>query len=324
MATMTAEAVQDNAQSQLEAGAHTQAANTTTANHNLTGSTLGGNVAELSTEFFPEAHNPLQIKIPLFEGPLDLLLHLCKSKQVEVGDVKLSELTSSYLEYIKMMKAVNLELAGEFLEIAATLILIKSRQLLPKPPVENEDGEVCEDDPEELLKLQLAEYQKFKKAAFEMGSMDLLGRDVYPRPDIDDPSLAAPIDEEPVFAEVSMYLLMEAFAGVLERATVRNAHIVESEVFRIEDRIEELITLFNEHPMQKFETLVDANWSRARIIITFMALLEMAKMRILAVVQDETFGTVNVEAHKEFDKSASSWLDEQDTANSYANQRQIA
>ena len=100
----------------------------------------------LST-IFPNPENPLEIKIPLFEGPLDLLLHLIRKKEVSIAEVRLSELTASYLEYLEQLQSINLDLAGEFLEIAAMLILIKSRSLLPKSPVEIEDLE--EEDPEE-------------------------------------------------------------------------------------------------------------------------------------------------------------------------------
>ena len=105
------------------------------------------NNLSLST-IFPNPENPLEIKIPLFEGPLDLLLHLIRKKEVSIAEVRLSELTASYLEYLEQLQSINLDLAGEFLEIAAMLILIKSRSLLPKSPVEIEDME--EEDPEEI------------------------------------------------------------------------------------------------------------------------------------------------------------------------------
>ena len=122
---------------------------------------------------FPNPENPLEIKIPLFEGPLDLLLHLIRKKEVSIAEVKLSELTSSYLSYIELMQSVNLDIAGEFLEIAATLILIKSRHLLPKPIEEMEDED--EENPEEILRMRLLEYQRFKDAAFEISSRDVPG-----------------------------------------------------------------------------------------------------------------------------------------------------
>ena len=115
---------------------------------------------------FPNPENPLEIKIPLFEGPLDLLLHLIRKKEVSIDEVRLSELTSSYLEYVDMMQTINLDLAGEFIEIATLLILIKSRYLLPKSPEDIEKVE--EEDPEEILRRRLLEYQHYKDAAFEL------------------------------------------------------------------------------------------------------------------------------------------------------------
>ncbi|HIO62134.1 MAG TPA: segregation/condensation protein A, partial [Deltaproteobacteria bacterium] len=135
---------------------------------------------ELST-IFPNPENPLEIKIPLFEGPLDLLLHLIRKKEVSITEVRLSELTASYLEYLDKLQSINLDLAGEFLEIAAMLILIKSRSLLPKSPVDIEELE--EEDPEEILRRRLLEYQHYKDAAFELSSLDILGRDVFQRPE---------------------------------------------------------------------------------------------------------------------------------------------
>ena len=163
---------------------------------------------------FPNPQNPLEIKIPIFEGPLDLLLHLIRKKELDIYQVALSELTNSYLAYVEYMDAVDLDYAGEFLEIAATLIWIKSKHLLPKSPLEVEEDE---EDPEEQLRRQLIEYQKYKQAAFLLSCCDMLGRDVFPRPEIEE---EAPTEENAppqVFEEVSLYGLMDAFRRVMER-----------------------------------------------------------------------------------------------------------
>ena len=178
------------------------------------------NNTELST-IFPNPENPLEIKIPLFEGPLDLLLHLIRKKEVSIAEVRLSELTASYLEYLEQLQSINLDLAGEFLEIAAMLILIKSRSLLPKSPVEIEDLE--EEDPEEILRRRLLEYQHYKDAAFELSSLDILGRDVFQRPE--NVELVADTEEaDQEYEDVSVSALLEAFGSLDDfKAKFQNA-----------------------------------------------------------------------------------------------------
>ena len=128
---------------------------------------------------YPDRETPLEVKIEIFEGPLELLLHLIRKKKVSIDEVRLADLTAAYLSYIRSLQAVDLDIAGEFLEIAATLILIKSRTLLPRPPLTEEGEEV--EDPEETLRRRLMEYQRFKDAAYAIGARDWLGRDVFPR-----------------------------------------------------------------------------------------------------------------------------------------------
>ena len=183
---------------------------------------------------FPDLQNPLEIRMSLFEGPLDLLLHLIRKKEVSIAEVRLSELTSSYLAYLNFMQSVNLGIAGEFLEIAATLILIKSRQLLPKPIVEAEELE--EENPEEILRLRLLEYQCYKEAAFEIGSRDVLGRDIFARPETEE-FISDEMETNPQFEEVSVFALMEAFQRVMERRPKITCHVVETESLKIEDHI---------------------------------------------------------------------------------------
>ena len=176
---------------------------------------------------FPNVENPLEVKLEVFEGPLDLLLHLIRKKELDIYKVSLASLTSSYLAYLDYMQSINLDFAGEFLEVAATLIWIKSKSLLPKPPVDQEDEEE-EEDPEERLRRQLIEYQRYKQAAFMLGQRNLLGRDVFIRPDIDDDEMLD--EQDQVYAEVSLYGLMEAFRKVMQRPRIHQ-HVVEVDEF---------------------------------------------------------------------------------------------
>ena len=255
---------------------------------------------------FPNRDNPLEVRLPVFEGPLDLLLHLIRKREVSIAEVRLAELTSSYLTYLRWMEAVDLDVAGEFLEIAATLILIKSRALLPKPPVEEEEEEG--EDPEELLKRRLEEYQLYKRAAFELGSLDLLGRDVFGRPELED-LLADEEEPEPEFEEVSAIALVEALQRVLDRRPKVQAHVVESEQLRIEDRIAALIEVFRQRERCLFEELFQEQGSRRWILLTFMAILEMAKLRIIRLVQVEAFGGIHCVAHAERHENSRAWAE---------------
>ena len=253
---------------------------------------------------FPNPENPLEIKIPLFEGPLDLLLHLIRKKEVSIEEVRLSELTSSYLEYVEMMQTINLDLAGEFLEIATLLILIKSRYLLPKSPEDIE--EVEEEDPEEILRRRLLEYQHYKDAAFELSSLDILGRDVFQRPE--NVELVADNEETaPEYEDISVSALMEAFGRVMKRLPKITRHLIETENVRIEDRIDELISLFGKRKHCLFEELFEDNKPLSWFIITFMAILEMVRLHLITIVQVDQLGAIHSTVHDDFDQNISHW-----------------
>jgi segregation and condensation protein A len=259
---------------------------------------------------FPNPENPLEIKIPLFEGPLDLLLHLIRKKEVSIEEVRLSELTSSYLEYVEMMQTINLDLAGEFLEIATLLILIKSRYLLPKSPEDIE--EVEEEDPEEILRLRLLEYQHYKDAAFELSSLDILGRDVFQRPE--NVELVADNEETaPEYEDISVSALMEAFGRVMKRLPKITRHLIETENVRIEDRIDELISLFGKRKHCLFEELFEDNKPLSWFIITFMAILEMVRLHLITIVQADHLGAIHCTVHDDFDQNISHWYHLQNT-----------
>ena len=262
------------------------------------------NKIELST-IFPNPENPLEIKIPLFEGPLDLLLHLIRKKEVSIAEVRLSELTASYLEYLEQLQSINLDLAGEFLEIAAMLILIKSRSLLPKSPVEIEDFE--EEDPEEILRRRLLEYQHYKNAAFELSSLDILGRDVFQRPE--NVELVADTEEaDPEYEDVSVSALLEAFEHVMKRLPKISRLVIEAETVRIEDRIEELLELFGKKQHCLFEELFESGKDRIWFIVTFMSVLEMVRLHLITIVQVDQLGAIHCSTHEEFEQNSGDWF----------------
>ncbi|MBF0287906.1 MAG: segregation/condensation protein A [SAR324 cluster bacterium] len=257
---------------------------------------------------FPNLNNPLEIKIPIFEGPLDLLLHLIRKKELNIYKVQLADLTSGYLAYLDMMEAVNLDFAGEFLEIAATLIWIKSKHLLPKPPVE-EEGE--EEDPEERLRRQLIEYQRYKQAAFTLGCRDLLGRDVFIRGENENFNEVENEPPEQVFEEVSLYLLMDAFRRVMERPKIVT-HVIAVEKYRIEDRIEDIIQMLHLKAKYQFEDFFpEKDYSRAMFIITFMALLEMVKLGLICVKQEQALDILYCRISDDFQENLTKWYEQQ-------------
>lgn len=256
---------------------------------------------------FPDPSNPLEIKIPSFEGPLDLLLHLIRKKELDIYKVQLSELTNSYLTYLNYMDSINLDYAGEFLETAATLIWLKSKKLLPKPPVEDE---LEEEDPEERLRRQLIEYQKYKQAAFLLSSCDVLGRDVFIHPEIAD--LFEKPEQEEVFAEVSLFGLMEAFQKVISRPR-KIVHVVEVDQYTTEDRIEELIQMFTLKDQHDFEAFFEPDTqTKTLMVLTFMAILEMVKLKILCIAQEDKESTIQCRISDSFHERVAKWYEYQE------------
>ncbi|MCZ6474206.1 MAG: segregation/condensation protein A [SAR324 cluster bacterium] len=256
-----------------------------------------GNEKEISAGF-----EPLQVNLPLFDGPLDLLLHLVQKQQLDINELRLSELTEPYLDYLERMQEFNLDQAGDFLTIASQLIWIKSKTLLPRDFSEEEDPETVE----ELLVLRLREYQKIKEAAHELGSLDRLGRDIFPRRA---PSEAPPpSDEEPVFEEVSLFALIEAFREVLQTAERDNTLHLVPERERVEDKISEMLRRMAEEKSIFFRELLAPLSSRGEIILAFIALLELVRLKAVRVVQDSLGGEILCQVTGEFQNSDTDWI----------------
>ena len=258
---------------------------------------------------YPDREKPFEVKIEVFEGPLELLLHLIRKKKVSIDEVRLADLTAAYLSYIRALQAVDLDIAGEFLEIAATLILIKSRTLLPRPPLmeEGEEGE----DPEEALRRRLMEYQRFKDAAYAIGARDWLGRDVFPRGEGNLEESVEKADEisenQSVSGEVSLIDLLDSFKLVMKRSPKIHQHQIEPERYRIEDRIIDLLNMLQTKASLSYENLYPKSHNRSHLILTFLAVLEMLKHRLIQVVQSETFGPIHCLPHPDLEKTLPMW-----------------
>src|ERR687898_869387 len=229
------------------------------------------------------------VRLENFEGPLDLLLHLIRKHEVNVYDIPIAEITQQYLEYIDVMQELNLDVAGEFLVMAATLIHIKSRLLLPRADPAQEDPE---EDPREALVRRLLEHQKFKAAAELLHERETLRSAQWTRPDGPIAEIAGEAPEPEV--EVDLFSLISAFRAVVERAKQRPKMYLPGEQIPIEERIEHLLAMLSETEACGFEDLFDDIQSRTGMIVTFLAILEMIRLKLIRVYQSGPMGGIRV------------------------------
>jgi segregation and condensation protein A len=229
------------------------------------------------------------IRLLNFEGPLDLLLHLIKKHEVNVYDIPISLITQQYLDYLDLMQELNLDVAGEFLVMAATLIHIKSRMLLPRPDPSQEDPE---EDPREALVRRLLEHQRFKAAAELLHEREIHRSAMWHRPDERVADVVGEAPEPEI--EADLFSLMAAFRQVLERARARPRVILPPEQIPIEARIEQLMARLSETDACGFEDLFADVQTRAGMIVTFLALLEMIRLKMVRVYQQGNFGPIRV------------------------------
>jgi segregation and condensation protein A len=238
---------------------------------------------------FESSPDAYQVKLDTFEGPLDLLIHLIKKEEVNIYDIPIALITRRYLEYIDLMQELNLDLAGEFVVMAATLIHIKSRMLLPRPDPTQEDPE---GDPREALVRRLLEHQKFKAAAELLFERATLRGAQWMRPDERVAGLSG--DDAESELEVDLFSLLAAFKGVLERAKERPPVPLPIEQISVETRIEQLLARLSEIEACGFEDLFADVSTRGEMIVTFLALLEMIRLKLVRVFQSSPFGPIRV------------------------------
>jgi segregation and condensation protein A len=228
-----------------------------------------------------------------FEGPLDLLLHLCQKHELDILDIPIAFVTEKYLEYLAVMQLAHLDVAAEYLVMAATLAHIKSKMLLPAPPPGQEDelGEEGE-DPRAALIRRLLEYQKYKHAAGELTSRGVSGQDVFMR---GAPMAEAAVVGEPPLAEVPLFRLLEAFQSVLAKSKVKITHDIVADRISITDRIHELTDVLRVKRRAVFEELFHGLSTKFDIVITFLALLEMSRLKMSRLYQVDPFSPLYVE-----------------------------
>ncbi|HEV3063032.1 MAG TPA: segregation/condensation protein A [Vicinamibacterales bacterium] len=244
-----------------------------------------------SHQDFESAPDAFPVKLESFEGPLDLLLHLIKKNEVSIHDIPITLVTQQYLEALEMMQELNLDVAGEFIVMAATLIHIKSKMLLPRPETASGvEGEA--EDPRDALVRRLLEHQKFKAAAGLLHEREQLRAAQWLRPDERVAGLAGD-DYEPEL-EVDLFSLLTAFQQVVQRAKQRPKVLLPPEQIPLEVRIDQLLARLSETEACGFEDLFADAADRAGLIVTFLALLEMIRLKLVRVFQSGGFGPIRV------------------------------
>jgi len=232
--------------------------------------------------------NSYNVKVPVFEGPMDLLLHLIKENKIDIYDIPISVITKQYLDYLGLMKELNLEIASEFLVIAATLIYIKSRMLLPKDEtIETEEQE----DPRAGLVQRLLEYQAFKEASGELRKREEVWTGAYMRPSLEMDKAKLEPDLETYLFEVHLFDLVGALNKILSKAPPEEVRITK-ETLTVKDRIAAILDMVELEKTVKFEALFEEDSGRIHIIITFLALLEILRLGIVRVYQDGQFNAI--------------------------------
>lgn len=230
-----------------------------------------------------------EVALPIFEGPLDLLLYLIRKNEVDIYDIPIAEITRQYLVTLEEMRALDLDVAGDFLTLAATLLRIKSRMLLPHP--EEEGGE---EDPRRDLVLQLVEYRRFKEMARRMAQMEERQRLLFNRPHL---PLDGDVEEElaPRGSEADLVAVLQA---LLERLQDERLYEIIGEDVSVEERMDHVLRILREREEVRFEELFAGARRRIVLVATFMAILELARLAKLAIRQEALFGEIWVSGRR--------------------------
>jgi segregation and condensation protein A len=244
----------------------------------------GEPVTELPRDLYipPDA---LQVFLEAFEGPLDLLLYLIRKQNLDILDIPIAEITRQYMQYIDLMQDVQLELAGEYLLMAAMLAEIKSRMLLPRPALDGQE----EDDPRAELVRRLQEYERFKKAAEDIDRLTRMERDTLPA--------TAELTERKVVKvqpQVSLQEMLVAFKDVLSRAEMFSHHHVNRERLSVRQRMSDILSMLREAAFQNFTQLFRPEEGRMGVTVTFVAMLELMREGLIEIVQGEAYGQIHV------------------------------
>jgi segregation and condensation protein A len=233
-----------------------------------------------------------KVQFEVFEGPLDLLLYLIKKEEVDIYEINLTRLATQFIEYIDVMRLLDLEIAGEFLVMASTLMYIKSRELLPRDLQPETTGEDEEEDPRWELIRQLVAYKKFKDAAVQLQAREIEQENIFPRrpvrPQLDEPTPAGR-------KEASIFDLLNAVNEILKRVNQReDLREIFEDKWSVSEKIELLVKLMAEKPVLRFAELFHEATSRSEVVCTFLALLELIRLKQLVCAQAEDFGQIEI------------------------------
>jgi segregation and condensation protein A len=249
----------------------------------------GQPLAQLPADLYipPEA---LEVFLEMFQGPLDLLLYLIKKQNVDVLDIPIAQITHQYMQYVDIMKRVRLDLASDYLVMAAALAEIKSRMLLPRT-ASDEDEEI--EDPRAELVRRLQEYERFKKAASDIESLEQVGRDTFLG------MVLPPQMPAPARPDIDMQELLTAFADVIKRMDLTASHEIQQEALSLRERMSQVLEKVNHLKFVAFGAFFTPAEGKLGVVVTFMALLELLKESLIDVVQTEAFGPIYVKAVQE-------------------------
>ena len=237
-----------------------------------------------------------KLKLEMFEGPLDLLLYLIKKDEINIYDIPIAQVTEQYLEYIEMMKLLNLDIVGEFLVMAATLIHIKSKMLLPPDPSEEEPPE---EDPREELVRRLLEYKKFKEVADNLKEKESIRQDLFPRIVDAEKTNELKAEAKEVCYEVSLFDLIHALTSTLRRLPEETAYEIAPEEYTVDQKIHLILhRLMDQERIVLSELLADSK-SKMEVIVTFLSVLELIRLKEILVVQQHLFDEIEIIRNKE-------------------------
>lgn len=233
-----------------------------------------------------------KVKFEVFEGPLDLLLYLVKKQEVDIYEVNLTTLATEFIRYVELMRELDLEIAGEFLVMAATLMYIKSKELLPVDQQVTDEEDEDEEDPRWELIRQLVEYKKFKDAASNLHSLEVLQEQIYPR-------MPGKLDFKPdpktFETEVSVFALINAVNKILKRVNKReDLQEIFEDRWTVSEKMELISKLLLESEPVTFSSLFSDAASRSEVIVTFLALLELIRLKQIIVTQEAHFSEIHV------------------------------
>lgn len=246
----------------------------------------GEAVSEVPKDLYipPDA---LEVILEIFEGPLDLLLYLIRRQNIDIVDIPLADITTQYMEYVELMKDLHLELAAEYLVMAAMLAEIKSRVLLPRPPSADDD----EDDPRADLIRRLQEYEQFKQAAADLDELPRVERNIF-QSEVEAPEFEIIKPDVPV----DMKELMIALTDVLSRAEMFTSHHIQKDVLSVREKMTIILSLLKSDSFTDFINLFDVTEGRMGVVITFMGVMELIKESLVEIIQQEPYGPIHVKA----------------------------